>query len=75
MDNYEMEDKIHKFQENSSSLNGTNHYQLNYIENCVNVSNMFDLDKLKQAAWSPIVELFININYTKILEIDTINQR
>ena len=39
------------------------------------VSNMNDLDRLKEATWSPTVGVLINVNYTKLLDIDTINQR
>ena len=36
---------------------------------------MDELDKFLEASWSPTVDVFINISYTKILDIDTINQR
>ena len=37
--------------------------------------NMDDLDKLQEAPWASTVDVFININFTKLLDIDTINQR
>ena len=40
-----------------------------------NENFMIQLDKLQEASWSPTVDVFINISYTKILDIDTINQR
>jgi hypothetical protein len=36
---------------------------------------MDDLDKLQEASWASTVNVFITISYTKILDIDTINQR
>jgi len=72
-----MEVKVNNFRGTSINLNSVNHYQdfNNNCDNCENISTMYDLDKLNQAAWSPTVELLINISYTKILDIDTINQR
>ena len=36
---------------------------------------MSELDKLEQAPWTPTVDVYVQISYTKILDIDTINQR
>jgi hypothetical protein len=36
---------------------------------------MDELDKLQEAKWTPTVDVFIQVSYTKIYEIDTINQR
>ena len=36
---------------------------------------MDEFDRLEQASWSPTVDVFINISYTKIFDIDNINQR
>jgi hypothetical protein len=36
---------------------------------------MDDLDKRQEASWTSTVEVYIRICYTKILDIDTINQR
>ena len=40
-----------------------------------NVKSMNDLDKLQEASWSSTVDVVININITKLLDIDTVNQR
>jgi hypothetical protein len=39
------------------------------------INTVDDLDKLQEASWSPSVDVYIDINFTKLLEIDTINQR
>ena len=39
------------------------------------INTMDDLDKLQEASWAPKVDVYININFTKLLDIDTINQR
>jgi hypothetical protein len=36
---------------------------------------MSELDKLEQASWTPTVDVYVQVSYTKILDIDTINQR
>jgi hypothetical protein len=36
---------------------------------------MSELDKLERASWTDTVKVYIQISYTKILDIDTINQR
>ena len=33
------------------------------------------IEKLQEASWSPTVDVFIIVNYSKILDIDTLNQR
>jgi hypothetical protein len=39
------------------------------------INTVDDLDKLQEASWSPSVDVYIDINFTKLLDIDTINQR
>jgi hypothetical protein len=36
---------------------------------------MEDLDKLQEANWTKTVDVFIQVNITKINDIDTVNQR
>ena len=36
---------------------------------------MSELDKLDQANWANTIDVYMQISYTKILDIDTINQR
>ena len=39
------------------------------------INDMDDLDKLQEASWASTVKVYINISFTKLLDIDTINQR
>ena len=36
---------------------------------------MEDLDKLQEANWTKTVDVYIQVNITKINDIDTVNQR